>query len=158
MPIAPEPLDTPEPGALTRTTYLIKRVERGIKTLLDEQLRELGVTRNQYTALTVLRARPGISSAELARRSFVTAQAMNQVIAVLEHDGLIRREPDPSHQKILRTFLTPLGQQLLVDCDRHIDEAEAALLSGLTHAQRRAFNSFLTSCIASLNEMRHLRP
>lgn len=138
-----------------RTTYLIKRVERGVKSLLDEQLRGLGITTNQYTALSVLRARPGISSAELARRSFVSAQAMNQVIAGLEHSGLIRREPDPKHQKILRTYLTPTGDELLEKCDQFIDRAEAGLLRDLTPSQIATFNEFLTSCVDALNEMHH---
>jgi len=138
----------------TRTTYLIKRAERGLKSVLDERLRGLGITTNQYTALSVLRVRPGISSAELARRSFVTAQAMNQVICPLEQSGLIRREPDANHQKILRTFLTREGLSLLERCDEVADAVEAALLRGLTPEQVATFDTLLSNCVESLDEIR----
>lgn len=145
MPIGPQ---------ATRTTYLIKRVERGVKSLLDERLHGLGLTTNQYTALSVLRTRPGISSADLARRSFVTAQAMNQVVTTLEQSGLIWREPDAGHQKILRTFLTEEGTRLLDRCDELIDSAEASLLRGLTPQEIQTFNTLLGKCVDSLNEIR----
>jgi DNA-binding MarR family transcriptional regulator len=149
--------ETAKPTPAARTTYLIKRVERGVKSLLDDQLRSLGITTNQYTALSVLRSRSGISSAELARRSFVSAQAMNQVITVLEDNGLIMRKPDPKHRKILQAYITPTGQQLLDSCERLIDAAEAELFQELTPAQVRTFNSLLTTCVGTLNELHHTK-
>ena len=70
-----------------RVSYLIKRVERGLRTKLDAALEPLGVTTTEYTALSVLARRSGLSSAQLARRSFVSDQAMNQVVVVLEQSG-----------------------------------------------------------------------
>ena len=56
--------------------YEVKQVELAVRALMDEVLRPAGVTTLQYTALTVLAGRDGLTSAELARNSFVTAQTL----------------------------------------------------------------------------------
>ena len=80
---------------------------------MEDLLRPLGVTLHQYTALSILERREGLSSAQLARRHFVSPQAMNQMIAVMERDGLIERRADPANRKILRAWLTTHGKQVL---------------------------------------------
>src|SRR3712207_1658525 len=77
-----------------RLTYLVKRLEMAERARMEEVLRPLGVTLQQYTALSILERREGLSSAQLARRHFVTPQAMHQLVASMEHDGLIERRPD----------------------------------------------------------------
>jgi DNA-binding MarR family transcriptional regulator len=136
---------------------LVKRIEQGTRSLIDEGLKPFGATRNQYTALSVLRMRAGLSSAELARRSFVTAQAMNQLVVVLEERGLIVREPDPAHRKILRAYLTPAGNRLLNQCDEVIDEAEREMVKDLSARQLTTLVQALTLCSAALDGMHHAR-
>ena len=59
----------------TTLLYLVKRVELAVRSRLDEVLRPGGLTTLQYTALTVLQRHPAsLTSAQLARNSFVTAQ------------------------------------------------------------------------------------
>jgi DNA-binding MarR family transcriptional regulator len=151
-PHPPRSVDT-DVAARPRLSYLIKRVEQGSRSLIDEGLREFGVTLNQYTALSVLRTRAGLSSAELARRSFVTAQAMNQVVTALEQLKLLVREPDPAHRKILRAYLTPAGNRLLDRCDEVIDEAEATMVKDLSPTQLKGFLSGLAQCSKALDGM-----
>ena len=62
-------------GAVPRVSYLVKWVERGIRMRLDTVLGDLGVSTPEYTALSVLARREGLSSAQLARRTLVSAQA-----------------------------------------------------------------------------------
>ena len=56
--------------------YVIKQVELALRARLDEVLRPAELTVLQYTALTVLERHPNLTSAQLARNSFVTAQTM----------------------------------------------------------------------------------
>src|ERR1041384_3848252 len=83
-----------------RVSYLVKWVERGLRLRLDAALHELGVSAHEYTALSVLARRDGLSSAQLARRTLVTAQAMNQLVIGLEKRGFIARKADPEHNKM----------------------------------------------------------
>ena len=65
-----------------------------------------GLSVAQYTTLSILRSRSGLSNAQLARRLWVTPQSMNEVISALERAGLIERVPDVANRRILRTALT----------------------------------------------------
>jgi DNA-binding MarR family transcriptional regulator len=95
------------PQTRTRVAYLVYRVERRLRSRLDEITRAHGVTTTEYVTLSVLRERDGMSSAELARWAFVTPQAMNLVISALERRKLVKRRPDPSHGRVLRASVTP---------------------------------------------------
>ena len=82
-----------------RLLYLIKGLEMAERARLEEVLRPLGVTVHQYTVLSILERRGGLSSAQLARRHFVTPQAMHQLIASMERDQLIERRSDEALQQ-----------------------------------------------------------
>jgi DNA-binding MarR family transcriptional regulator len=133
-----------------RVSYLVKRVERGIRSELDAALEPLGVSTPEYTALSVLRARSGLSSAQLARRAFVSGQAMNQIVISLERRGWLEREPDPLRAKILRARLTRQGSDELRDCDRATAYVERALLADLTPGQADTLRKALETCADSL--------
>src|SRR5690349_9838709 len=75
-----------------RVTYLVKRLETAIRSNLDEMTSDLGLNTPQYAALSTLLQRPGVTSAQLARMSFTSAQAAHQMIGALENKGLIYRE------------------------------------------------------------------
>ena len=64
---------------------------------MDKALREVCMTTAQYAALSALEAAPGLSGAELARRSLVTPQTMNAILVNLEAAGLVVRRPHPEH-------------------------------------------------------------
>lgn len=51
-----------------------------MRAQLEVILRPAGLTALQYTALTVLERHPDLTSAQLARNSFVTAQAMADMV------------------------------------------------------------------------------
>src|SRR3712207_2636310 len=120
-----------------RLTYLVKRLEMAERARLEEVLRPLGITLHQYTALSILERREGLSSAQLARRHYVTPQAMNQLVATLERDGLIERRAEPTNRKILRVWLTDGGRQALASCHRAVDVLEHKMLAAMTADQVR---------------------
>ena len=64
--------------------YMIKQVELVVRSHLDELLRPSGITALQYTSLTVLERHDGLSAAQLARDSVVTAQSVADVVRALE--------------------------------------------------------------------------
>src|SRR5215467_411020 len=118
----------PEPLLL----YLVKQVELAARARLDDIVRPVGLTALQYTALTVLERHDNMSSAQLARHSFVTAQSMADMIAALEARGLIERHRDRADRRRLVVALTAGGRALL---DRYRDEVRAledGMLAGLS--------------------------
>ena len=135
-----------------RLTYLVKRLEMAERARMEEVLRPLGVTLHQYTALSILERREGLSSAQLARRHYVTPQAMHQLVASMERAGLIQRHPDEANRRILRAWLTEHGAEALRACHGVVDGLEARMLSALTYAEAVVFERALEQCLAALAE------
>jgi DNA-binding MarR family transcriptional regulator len=143
----------PESGSTRRETmllYLVKQVELAVRSRLDDIVRPGGMTALQYTALTVLEQRADMSSAQLARYSFVTAQSMADLIAALEARGLIERHRDHADRRRLVVALTAEGRALL---DRYRDEVatlEASMVAGLPPGEVAALRRALNTCRANL--------
>jgi DNA-binding MarR family transcriptional regulator len=133
-----------------RLTYLVKLLEMAERARMEEVLRPLGVTLHQYTALSILERREGLSSAQLARRHFVTPQAMHQLIATMERDGLIARRADEANRRILRAWLTERGAEVLRSCHRLVDDVEERMLSSLSDDEAVAFGRALELCLEAL--------
>lgn len=131
--------------------YVVKQVELAVRARLDDLLRPHGLTTATYTALTVLERRDGLSTADLARNSFVTPQAMADIVGALEARGHIVRTPDPGHGRRLRTGLTPAGRTLLATVAADVEALEERMLAGLDHAERTALRTHLDSCRAALS-------
>ncbi len=131
--------------------YLLKQVELGVRARMDEIVRPAGLTAVQYTAMTVLERHAGLSSAQLARLSFVTAQSMADVVTSLEALGLIERQRDAADRRRLAIALTANGRVLL---DRQRDKVTALerdMLSGLTGPEVTGLRAALNTCRDNLS-------
>jgi DNA-binding MarR family transcriptional regulator len=137
-------------AAPPRTTYLVKQLELAVRSEMDAITSAFGVTALQFTALSVLARHPGMSSAQLARRSFVSAQAGNEMISILERKELISRTPDSNNRRILRISLTPAGQKLVNECDVYMDELESKMIGSLSATDVETLRAALSACIHSL--------
>lgn len=130
--------------------YVIGRVNQGIRREMQGRLKEWGLTIPEYTTLSVLRRRPGLSNAQLSRRSMIMPQSMIEVLASLEERGLVRREVDPDHGRILRAELTDDGRAILERADPVIDAMEDAMLADVPARQRA---TVLKALISVMNRL-----
>ena len=137
--------------------YVVKQVELAVRSRLDDLLRPAGLTALQYTALTVLERHPDLSSAQLARNSFVTAQSMADMVTALEGRGLIERHRDRADRRRLVVALTAAGRDLLDRYRDQVDALEEQMLAGLTKAQVGSLRRSLRACHGNLGgQSRHL--
>jgi DNA-binding MarR family transcriptional regulator len=128
----------------------MKQVELATRARLDEIFRPIGMTALQYMALTVLERRSGLSAAQLARNSLVTAQTMTDMVTALLERGLIERHRDPLDRRRLVLALTPDGRALLRRYRGTVAELEGQMLAGLTAAQAAELRRSLGVCRANL--------
>ncbi|MEJ1199447.1 MarR family transcriptional regulator [Streptomyces sp. BB1-1-1] len=131
--------------------YLVKRTELAVRARLDELLKPAGVTALQYTALTVLERHDGISAAQLARDSFVTAQTMADMVRALENRGLIRREPNPDNRRERLILLADAGRRLLAEYAEPARGLEDRMVAGLDAEQVDLFRDALNHAWRSLS-------
>jgi DNA-binding MarR family transcriptional regulator len=116
--------------------YVVGRVEHGIRREMRTRLAQCGLSVQEYTALSVLGARPGLSNAQLARRALVTPQSMIEILSRLERRELVAREADPRHARILRGNLTKRGRALLRDADRAVAGIQEQILADVPQRER----------------------
>ena len=129
---------------------MVGRLDRAIRREIGALVAPFGLTVSKYTALSILRDRPGLSNAQLARRSYVTPQSMNEVLVALEADGLIVRSPAVNHRRVVEVTLSDRGQEVLVACDRAVTHMENAMLADLDEAGREQLLEALVGCVYRL--------
>lgn len=131
--------------------YLIGRMDRVVRRHIDDVVKAKDLSVNQYTTLSVLDHRSGLSNAQLARRALVSPQSMNEVLLALERRGLVRRHAHPDHGRIRQARLTAKGRRLLRACDAGVHEVESLMLSNLSQAQQAVLRRGLISGVRSLH-------
>lgn len=127
--------------------YLVKQLELSVRARLADLVRPAGITALQYTALTVLERHDGLTTAKLARDSFVTAQAMADMVATLESHALIHRERNPANRREMLIYLTPAGAALLAGLAAPVRDLENELVRDI---DADTFRSALTRAWQSL--------
>src|SRR5258708_18079296 len=112
--------------------YLVKQVELAARARLDDLFRPIGLTALQYTSLTVLERHENMSSAQLARNSFVTAQSMADMVAALESRGLIERHRHAADRRRVAVRLTAEARALLDRYPAQVQPLEDTILAALS--------------------------
>ena len=131
------------PRTFPRVSYLVKELERALRARIDEILQPFELTAVQYTALSVLSVHAGMSSAQLARRSFVSPQAAHEMVGALERRGLIRRKLDSEGGRALSIFLTSHGERTLTRCEDQVDALEESFLRTFSAREQAQFRTML---------------
>ena len=144
-------LDTQATKASPSLLYMVKQVELVVRSHLDELVKPSGITALQYTALTVLERHDGLSAAQLARDSFVTAQSIADLVRSLESRGLVRRERNPRNRRELLILLTDAARELLAEYEGPVRELEERMVRDLTAHQAQQFRQALTKAWQALS-------
>ena len=133
--------------------YLLMRVHRALRASIDETLRPHGFTLPQVTVMFALAYKSGLSTADLARRAFVTPQAMGEVLAGLEAKGCVIRRAHDFHGRIQPAELTETGMEARKLCYEVLARAEAQMLSGLSADERITLGGLLERCLEGLHDL-----
>lgn len=149
----------PQPGKGKRgeqghLAYLLRQAQAATRLTLERRLTDLGVTPPQFAVLTMLRAYPGLSGADLARVALLTPQTVGIIIRNLERDGAIRKTPHPVHGRVLQWTLTRRGGTLLDKCRSPVRAVERQLVAGLGARAQATVRRWLAQIAADLQQDR----
>jgi DNA-binding MarR family transcriptional regulator len=132
--------------------YLLRRAQAATRLTLERALADLGVTPPQFAVLTMLKAYPGLSGADLARVALLTPQTVGVIIRNLERSGAIRNTPHPVHGRVLQWTLTRRGGTLLGKCRRHVQALERRLMAGLNARTQATVRRWLSRIATELQQ------
>ncbi|HEY0851847.1 MAG TPA: MarR family transcriptional regulator [Bradyrhizobium sp.] len=149
--ILPPPPGQGKRGEQGYLAYLLRQAQAAARLSMERSLAGLGVTPPQFVVLTMLRAYPGLSGAELARVALLTPQTVGVIIRNLERDGAIAKAPHPVHGRVLQWRLTRRGARRLQSCRRHALALERRLAAGLNKKSQIAVRRWLSEIARELH-------
>lgn len=123
--------------------YLLYRVMAVLRPHMTTELGPVGLALPEYVCMRILSTLPGQSSAELARNTNVSPQAMNLVLRGLQHMGAVTRPAEVSSGRALPARLSSKGKTLLKRAEAAVHVADERLLAHLTPAERRELKRLL---------------
>jgi len=150
--VRPPPPGRGKRGEKGHLAYLLRQAQGATRLTLERALADLGVTPPQFAVLTMLRASPGLSGADLARVALLTPQTVGVIIRNLARDGAIRKTPHPVHGRLLQWRLTRRGNALLDKCRRPVKSLERRLVAGLGARAQATVRRWLSRIAADLQQ------
>jgi DNA-binding MarR family transcriptional regulator len=132
--------------------YLLRQAQAASRLTLERALDDLRVTPPQFAVLTMLRAYPGLSGADLARVALLTPQTVGVIIRNLQRDGAIRKTPHPVHGRVLQWTLTRRGGTLLDKSRQRVLALERRLVAGLGTKAQVTIRRWLSKIAADLQQ------
>ncbi|WP_157353787.1 MarR family winged helix-turn-helix transcriptional regulator [Aromatoleum toluclasticum] len=133
--------------------YLIHDVSRMRRTVFDQLMKPLGITRAQWWVLAHLSRHDGMAQTQLADMLDVGKASLGSVLDRLEATGFIERRPDAVDRRMKRVFLTRSSLQVLerlIDVESELNEK---ILGDLGDTDRNELIRMLSSIKMSLSRI-----
>lgn len=150
--VRPPPPGQGKRGEKGYLAYLLRQAHAATRLTMERALADIGVTPPQFVVLTMLRAYPGLSGADLARVALQTPQTIGVIIRNLERDRAIRKTPHPVHGRVLQWALTRRGDTLLDKCRRRAQALERRLVGALSAKAQVTVRRWLSKIAAELQQ------
>lgn len=113
--------------------FAVARVTRRWRKLLDERLKELGVTQARWTTMVYLeKGGEGLTQRELARLMTIENPTLVRLLDSLEEQGLVERRPCENDRRARRLFLTDAGRSFMAELNERAVALREEMLEGVS--------------------------
>ncbi len=138
---------------LSTPGHLISLAARGFARLSEARLKPLGFGVGHLPVLVALRDGQVGSQRELAQFARIEQPSMAQMLARMERDGLIRREPDPTDGRSSRISLTPAARTGFPEACVVLLQGNREALSGFSDQEAAQLVALLIRLMANLDRI-----
>jgi DNA-binding MarR family transcriptional regulator len=140
---------TPKPG------FLARRFQQIAVAVFHAEVGAAGfdLTPVQYSVLSALAAHPGLDQASLAGLIAFDRATIGGVVVRLAQRGLLRRRKHPTDRRAHALEITEEGAHLLQRIEPAVQQAQRAMLSGLTEAEAKTFVRLLGKAVDGANDL-----
>jgi MarR family transcriptional regulator, transcriptional regulator for hemolysin len=121
----------------TRLGFLMHDVSRLRRTVFDEFMKPLGVTRSQWWVLAYLSRHDGMIQSDLADMLELGKAALGGLVDRLESSDFIQRRADATDRRVKRIYLTDKGVQIIKEMRNSNHDMSERILNGLNEAERQ---------------------
>jgi MarR family transcriptional regulator for hemolysin len=144
----PRPSRTPSPGSPSnwdqRLGFLMHDVSRLRRSVFDEFMKPVGVTRSQWWVLAHLSRHDGMIQSDLASVLELGKAALGGLVDRLEASGFIERRADGNDRRVKRIYLCPAGARIIKEMHSRSHEMSERILEGLGPADRQRLADMLS--------------
>ena len=134
-----------------RCSQSLKELMVGYRTLLEDALRDGGVTLPQLRLLNAIKEQGSVSGATIARTCQVTPQTLQAMLTRAERVGWITRDISAVNRRILTASLTRKGEAALTTGMAAAAEIEEKIWNGVSVNALDRLNITLEHGIANLH-------
>jgi MarR family transcriptional regulator, transcriptional regulator for hemolysin len=133
-------------------SFWLNRASRSLLRLQEACLRPLGFGMSQMPVLHALADGRAVSQKELAHWARVEQQTMAEMLARMERDGVIQREPNPDDGRGTLTSLTRRSRARLPKAKEALIEGEDQATAGFTPEEKALLVSLLRRVVGNLEK------
>lgn len=137
-----------------RLGFLMHDVSRLRRSVFDEFMKPMGLTRSQWWILAHLSRHDGMIQSDLAGVLDVGKAALGELLGRLETSGLVVRRADEMDGRVRRVYLTSKGSRTVQTMRAKNHELSERILEGLSMADRHALAAHLAVVKANLLSIR----
>lgn len=131
--------------------FLISDVSRLLRKRFDERARLIGVTRQQWRTLSVLKRNEGSNQGMLAELLEVEPITLGRMIDRLEEAGWVERRRDPGDRRMWRIHLTDAAQPILLQLKGIADSLFVDAADGISPDDQAKLHALLEQLRDNLN-------
>lgn len=113
--------------------FAVARVTRRWRKMLDERLKDLGVTQARWSTMVYLeKGGEGLTQRELASLMAIDNPTLVRLLDSLEQQNLIERRPCPNDRRARRLHLTNAGRAFMDDLSERAEVLREEMLEGIS--------------------------
>jgi len=116
--------------------WLVKMLSQKIDTIMESELRSIGLTRGIFATLMMLSEQEGVNQTELGNAIGIPGYATTRTLDTLEEMGLAKRCPDPNSRRAHQIYLTNEGKALVKKLPPLVQRVNSDFLSALKEEER----------------------
>jgi MarR family transcriptional regulator, transcriptional regulator for hemolysin len=131
--------------------YLMHWGGRLLRRLADRRLKPLGLSSAHLPVINALAQTEPLSQKALAEIAAIEQPTMAAMLARMERDGVIARQPDPEDRRSVLFSLTPATRRQLGAVRAAVEAVNREALRGLPADQRRPFRRQLQTMIEAMD-------
>jgi MarR family transcriptional regulator for hemolysin len=133
--------------------FLLHDVARLMRTLADQRVRVLGMTRAHWAVLARLDRNQGLKQAELAEMLDLAPISLTRLVDRLCKNGLVERRADPDDRRAKRLYLTPKARPVIERLSQVGERLMNDALAGMSDAALAASVDHLTMVRNNLRDL-----
>lgn len=130
--------------------YLLNTSAKGIKSLLNTELKSAGITTSQWAVLKLLSEKGKLTQVEIALNLKSDKATVGAIIEKIERKDLVRKAKSSLDKRAYDIFLTNDGESLVKGLVGSAENVNNYALKGFEQEQKRDLELYLNRIISNL--------